>query len=102
MGKDLLSREKEMTISKKHEEQYQKTLEQTRERIKSIEEEMANELVQARQRLRELLEEKKAMLKIYDGLASLLGVENEFKKKDEEEQIQASDLPGPKSKKKKD
>lgn len=90
-----------MTISKKQEEQYRRTLDQTRERINSIEEEMANELEQARQRLRELLEEKKAMLKIYDSLASLLGIENEFKKKDEKEQIQTSDIPGPKSKEKK-
>ena len=58
---------------------------------------MADILEKARKRLKELLEEKKAMLKIYDGLASLLGVENEFNKSEEEEEVKASDLPGAKS-----
>lgn len=72
-----------MALSKEQEEQYRKTLEQTKSRIKSIEEEMEKELEKTRQRLRELLEEKKAVRKIYDGIAVLLGVENEFAKLDE-------------------
>lgn len=73
-----------MTLSKEQEEQYRKTLEQTKERIRNIEAEMENELEKTRKKLRELLEEKKAMRKIYDGIVVLLGVENEFEKQEEE------------------
>ena len=73
-----------MTLSKEKEKQYRETLEQTRERINSIEDEMAKELEKTKQRLQELLEEKKAMRKIYDGIALLLGIENEFEKQEEE------------------
>jgi len=81
-----------MTLSRDQREEYQKTLEETRDRIKSIEEEMAEELEKTRERLRKLLEEKKAMRKIYDGLALLLGLENEFEKQESEEKAQNSDL----------
>lgn len=84
-----------MMIPKKQEEEYQKDFERTRARIMSIEEEMAQELERTRKRLEELMEEKKAMLKIYDSLASLLGVENEFREAGREERgIRTSDLPG--------
>lgn len=85
-----------MTITKKQEEQYRKNLERTRTRIKNIEKEMALQLEQTKKRLRELLEEKKAMLKIYDGLALLIGVENEFKGEGEEERIKDSNIIGKK------
>ena len=84
-----------MAILKKKKEQYREDLEEARDRIKKIEEEMAKELEQARKRLRKLLDEKKAMRKIYDGLALLLDVENEFKQTDKEDgQIQTADLTG--------
>jgi len=73
-----------MALSKEQEEQYRKTLEQTKERIRNIEAEMESELEKTRKKLRELLEEKKAMRKIYDGIVVLLGVENEFEKQEEE------------------
>lgn len=82
-----------MAISKEQEEQYRKTLEQTKERIRSIGEEMESELEKTRKKLRELLEEKKAMRKIYDGIVVLLGVENEFEKQEEgPEESQGLDL----------
>jgi len=82
-----------MALSKELKDQYIKTLEQTRDRIKNVEAEMEKELEETRGRLRELLEEKKSMRKVYDGLASLLGVENEFEGQDEEEKkIQEPDL----------
>jgi len=74
-----------MPIPKEKEKQYLETLEQTKERINSIESEMAEELERTKKRLQELLEEKKAMRKIYDGIVSLLGVENEFEKEENEE-----------------
>jgi hypothetical protein len=74
-----------MPIPKEKEKQYRETLEQTKERINSIESEMAQELESTKKRLQELLEEKKAMRKIYDGLAELLGIDNEFEKQEEEE-----------------
>jgi hypothetical protein len=74
-----------MSIPKEKEKQYRETLEQTRERINNIESEMAQELESTKKRLQELLEEKKAMRKIYDGIASLLGIDNEFEKQEEEE-----------------
>lgn len=74
-----------MPIPEEKEKQYRETLEQTRERINNIENEMAQELESTKKRLQELLEEKKAMRKIYDGLAELLGVDNEFEKQEEEE-----------------
>jgi len=74
-----------MPIPKEKEKQYRETLEQTRERINNIESEMAQELESTKKRLQELLEEKKAMRKIYDGIALLLGIDNEFEKQDEEE-----------------
>ena len=68
-------------------------MEQTRDKIKSVEEEMEKELEETRKRLRELLEEKKSMRKIYDGLAALLGVENEFEKQEgEKKEIKTSEL----------
>jgi histidinol phosphatase-like PHP family hydrolase len=76
---------KEMPIPKDKEKQYRETLEQTRERINSIESEMAQELERTKKHLQELLEEKKAMRKIYDGIALLLGIENEFEKQEKEE-----------------
>ena len=74
-----------MPIPKDKEKQYRETLEQTRERINSIESEMAQELERTKKHLQELLEEKKAMRKIYDGIALLLGIENEFEKQEKEE-----------------
>ena len=74
-----------MPIPKEKEKQYRETLEQTRDRINSIENEMAQELESTKKRLQELLEEKKAMRKIYDGLAELLGIDNEFEKQEEEQ-----------------
>lgn len=74
----------EMPIDKDKEKQYRETLEQTKERINNIESEMAEELEKTKKRLQELLEEKKAMRKIYDGIALLLGIENEFEKEDKE------------------
>ena len=73
-----------MTVPKEKEKQYRETLEQTRERINDIETEMAEELEKTKKRLQELLEEKKTMRKIYDGIALLLGIENEFEKEDKE------------------
>ncbi|MFQ6069004.1 MAG: hypothetical protein ACE5LC_00605 [Candidatus Aminicenantales bacterium] len=73
------------------EERYIKDWERTRERIKKIEKEMEEVLTGARKRLGELLEEKKAMLKIYDGLCALLGKENEFEGMvEEEDEIKAA------------
>lgn len=80
-----------MPVPKEKEKQYRETLEQTRERINDIESEMAEELEKTKKRLQELLEEKKAMRKIYDGIALLLGVENEFEKQ-ETEQGEEQDL----------
>jgi hypothetical protein len=74
-----------MPIPKEKEKQYRETLEQTKERINSIENEMAQELEKTKQRLQELLEEKKAMRKIYDGIVLLLGIDNEFEKQEKEE-----------------
>lgn len=74
-----------MPVPKDKEKQYRETLEQTRERISGIEKEMAEELEKTKKRLQGLLEEKKAMRKIYDGIALLLGVENEFEKQEKEE-----------------
>lgn len=71
-----------MPVPKEKEKQYRETLEQTRERITDIESEMAEELEKTKKRLQELLDEKKAMRKIYDGIALLLGVENEFEKQE--------------------
>ncbi|NIM90286.1 MAG: hypothetical protein GTO17_04980 [Candidatus Aminicenantes bacterium] len=79
-----------MPVPKDKEKQYRETLEQTRERINSIEMEMAEELEKTKKRLQELLEEKKAMRKIYDGIALLLGVENEFEKQETEEGAEQS------------
>jgi len=74
-----------MPIPKEKEKQYRETLEQTKERINSIENEMTQELEKTKQRLQELLEEKKAMRKIYDGIVLLLGIDNEFEKQEKEE-----------------
>jgi len=73
-----------MPLSKEKEEQYRETLDQTKERINNIENEMAEELEKTKKHLQELLEEKKAMRKIYDGIALLLGIENEFEKEEKE------------------
>ncbi len=81
-----------MTVPKEKEKQYRETLEQTRERINDIETEMAEELEKTKKRLQELLEEKKTMRKIYDGIALLLGVENEFEKQEAEQGGEEQDL----------
>jgi len=75
-----------VTLSKEEKEKYERALKEARGQIKGIEEEMEKELEKTRQRLQELLEEKKAVRKIYDGIASLLGKDNEFEEEDKKDE----------------
>ncbi|MBC7360708.1 MAG: hypothetical protein H5U06_00230 [Candidatus Aminicenantes bacterium] len=67
-----------MGISKEQEELYKKTLEDVRSQLAAIDAEVEKELQRVRQTLAQLQEQKKSLKMVYDGIAKLLGIENDL------------------------
>lgn len=76
-----------MTLNKQQEELYRKTMEEAKAQLESIDEEMEKEIQHARERLAKLQESKHSFRQLYEGAASLLGVEIESEEAEEKETL---------------
>ena len=67
-----------MALSKEQEELYRKTMDEVKRQLDAVDSQVEHELQKVRERLAQLQESKKSLKMVYEGTATLLGIEPEL------------------------
>lgn len=67
-----------MPLSKDQEDLYKKTMDEAKKQIEDIDAQMEKEIQKTRQKLADLQESKGSFKQMYEGAATVLGIEIEF------------------------
>ena len=73
-----------MTLSDKHREFYEQSLDVTKQEVEELDQQIAAELAKVKDRLTELQKAKKATLQMYAAACARLGIPNDLADADQE------------------